>query len=705
MKSRYNPVLLAIVLLGFCCALWLNFVRHEVEQNNNTVEMAMEYESLRKLAALEGLPEETVLQQFKAAGINSLMVFDTTLDRLSKKNELVVATGGDLFKAKALGSNTGVFRKIVNNDEADIKGNAVYIAEGKDSSIFDEVVEDLKLRYGSERVKLVSAQPKIAEVLGSTAVIPEDKYDEPLGLLQAPLGLPTADLRKISDMGFNVIVRPQNYTNVNAQQIDSIFKRISDSGARVTGYMPCGTQVVGYPNMVDYTASKLNEQDLKLIMLEHYTQLQFAKIDGLIQLAEGTDYNAARSYVIDGAEQKKISVAEALRRWALTDEERNIRVNYIRPFFISKDGKDLMTLNLEYVQNITKEVKKRGFKIAEAGVFTQPDSKNADTFAGAYFPDKIRLIPVAAAILAGVVLYVSLLFNITRKNQIAVWIVLTIAASVLLMLGRGLFTRQMLALASAVIFPVLSMSVIFNIWDSCQNKDKGLLPIIGNALWQLAFAVCISLIGAMLLSAILTDSRFLLEIDIYRGVKITFMLPVILTAVLYVKKYDVLNIMGRSIKGIAAKLNSMINTDLTFKHVLILGVLLFVAYYFVGRSGHTDGVPVTALELKMRAALEQLMYARPRGKELLVGHPAFFIAVFAAYKGAPRLWQFILACAAVIGQGSLVQTFCHMRTPVFMSIMRAVDGYVTGALVGIVCVAVLAAAYPYVIKLKRRYLE
>lgn len=705
MKSRYNPVLLAIVLFGLCCALWLNFVRHEVEQNNNTVEMAMEYESLRKLAALEGLPEETVLQQFKAAGINSLMVFDTTLDRLSKKNELVVATGGELFKAKALGSNTGIFRKIVNDDKVTIKENAVYVAEGADSSIFDDVLEDLKLRYGSERISLLSAEPRIVEVLGSTAVIPDDKYDEPLGLLQAPLGLPAADMRKISSLGFNVIVRPQNYTNVNAQQIDSIFKRINASGAFVSGYMPCGTQVVGYPNMVDYTASKLNEQDLRLIMLEHYTQLQFAKIDGLIPLAEGVDYNAARSYVIDGAEQKKISVADALRRWALTDEERNIRVNYIRPFFIAKDGKDLMTLNLEYVQNIVKDVKNRGYKIAEAGVFEQPDSKAGNTFAGAYFPEKIKLVPVAAAIIAGAVLYLSLLVNITRRNQLMLWAVLTLAAAILLMLGRGLFTRQMLALASAVIFPVLSMSVIFNIWDSCQNKEKGLLSIIGNALWQLAFAISMSLIGAMLLSAILTDSRFLLEIDIYRGVKVTFMLPVILTAILYVKKYDILHIMGRSINGVISKLNGMLNTGLTFKHVLILGVLLFVAYYFVGRSGHTDGVPVTALELKMRAALEQLMYARPRGKELLVGHPAFFMAVFAAYKGAPRLWQFILACAAVIGQGSLVQTFCHMRTPVFMSIMRAVDGYLTGALVGIACVAVLALAYPYLIELKRRYLE
>ena len=48
MKCRYNPVLLAVIILGLACALWLNWNRHQVEQANNTVEMSMEYEGLRK---------------------------------------------------------------------------------------------------------------------------------------------------------------------------------------------------------------------------------------------------------------------------------------------------------------------------------------------------------------------------------------------------------------------------------------------------------------------------------------------------------------------------------------------------------------------------------------------------------------------------------------------------------------------------------
>ena len=441
---------------------------------------------------------------------------------------------------------------------------------------------------------------------------------------------------------------------------------------------------------------------MTLIMLEHYTQLRFAQIDGLIPLAEANAYKSARSYVIDGLEQKKISVATALHRWALTDEERNIRVNYISPFLLPVEGKDIMQINLKYVRDIKANVQARGYAIGQAGVFK--DLGNEAAFAP-YFPAKTMWIPSALAIVAGVVLYGSLLFNWSRKTELVLWAVLAAASCALLLLGRGLLTRQLLALAAASVFPVLSMSYLMQLWDNNKSKVHGLGCIIWKALWQLALAIALSLVGAAFLSAILTDTRFLLEIDIYRGVKLTFILPVVLTAVLYLKHHDMLQVVGKGVKSLLTKLNSLLDTGLTFKHVAVLFVFLFIAFYFVGRSGHTGGVPVPAIELKMRAFLEQVMYARPREKEFMIGHPAFFLMVMAVYKCAPRWWQFVLICGAVIGQGSLVQTFCHMRTPVVMSFVRALDGYAVGIIFGIISILGVSLLLMLGEKLKRRYME
>ena len=697
MKSRYNPVLLAVIVVGLVCALWLNFVRHDVEKQNNTVEMAMEYEGLRKLAALQGLPEEDVLRQFKEAGINSLMIFDTTLERLKKNGELQTATGGELRQAAMLGADKGVFAHIPA--EA-LEENAAYVAAAADASILEDVEQDLCLRYGADRVQVVSENPRIIKVKGSTTPLPDGRYDEPQGLLQAPLGLPVQDLRKVNALGFKIIVRPQNYIEVTDEQIDAIFDRIKEAGVPVAALMPCGTEVVGYPNKMQHLGERMKENNMTLVMLEHYTQLQFAKIDGLLPLAEFNDYKAARSYVIDPTEQKKISVGEALRRWALTDEERNIRVNYIRPFLMPEGGQDIMKTNLKYVRDIKASVEARGYTIGEAGVF----AAKGEGFAP-YFPSKLSFIPVLLAIVAGVVLYLSLLFNLSGSKQLALWAVLSAGGLALLFIGRGLLTRQLLALAAASVFPVLSMSVIFNIWDKNTTDKHSLLSICWKGIWQLALAIALSLVGAAFLSAILTDSRFLLEIDIYRGVKLTFILPVIFTAILFIKRYDLLQVVGKGLQTLWKRLNGLLDTGLTFRHVVVLLVLMFIAYYFVGRSGHTGGVPVPAIELKMRAFLEQLMYARPREKEFMIGHPMFFLAVLAVYRCAPRWWQFALTCAAVIGQGSLVQTFCHMRTPVVMSFVRALDGYAVGVVFGVAGVFVIGALLPFVLKLRRRYLE
>ena len=43
---------------------------------------------------------------------------------------------------------------------------------------------------------------------------------------------------------------------------------------------------------------------------------------------------------------------------------------------------------------------------------------------------------------------------------------------------------------------------------------------------------------------------------------------------------------------------------------------------------------------------------------------------------------FLLVIVATIGQGSMVETFAHMRTPVYMSFMRGIGGIVLGAGVG-----------------------
>ena len=127
-----------------------------------------------------------------------------------------------------------------------------------------------------------------------------------------------------------------------------------------------------------------------------------------------------------------------------------------------------------------------------------------------------------------------------------------------------------------------------------------------------------------------------------------------------------------------------------------------MAWVFIGRSGHTAGVPVPAIEQKLRYFLEETMWARPREKEFMIGHPAFFLAAWAAWKKLPTWFYGLCAVGAVIGQGALVQTFCHMRSPILMSYVRALDGYAVGVVLGLIALVLFAWAYPHVQRLLAR---
>jgi hypothetical protein len=198
-----------------------------------------------------------------------------------------------------------------------------------------------------------------------------------------------------------------------------------------------------------------------------------------------------------------------------------------------------------------------------------------------------------------------------------------------------------------------------------------------------------SYVGASYLSGSLADTEYLLEVNIFRGIKLTFVLPIILVAIAFLQRFDVFDGKMDDTEGFMDQFRKMLDMPVKVKSLLILFLVLVAGVVFVARSGHTMGMPVSATELKFRAFLEQAMYARPRSKELLIGHPAFMLAVMGWFRKWPTMVLFALVLVATIGQGSMVETFAHMRSPVFMSFARGIGGIVLGAGVGAICMILI----------------
>lgn len=659
---RYNRVLLFAIILGFLASLFIVWQRYQVEAANSTVELVMDYEDISDLAQIEGVDRRSLLQQFREAGITTLTVYDVTLEKLHKSGQVSVIAGSNLLGQ----SRTGFFdapRWRQWLAAGHISPEYVYVT-GPDTAVFRELRTDLLRRFGERVSELDGGDRPVLAIKGN--------YEK---LIKVDLGIATAEVREAAAQGFYVIVRPVNYAQVNPDDIRTFFSRIQGVEA-VSAVIFSGREALGYPDLLDETLAGIKRQQLTLGLIEHPVQLQFYPQAGLLPLVPRHDFKVARVYSIPKDEQPKLLLPAAVNRWALSDQERNIRINLMRNYEKPEPGKTLIATNLHYVRATKQAIEAKGYHIGKAGVFAP------------YFPAPWLLVLAAAGVAAAGILFLTQIHPLAARLQYGLLAVLTLGFAAPILAGGGTLLRQIAALGAAVLFPVLAMTWQLDRWRQLPQDGCWLRRVLRDGVGGVALAFGVSLAGGLYLAALLADVRFLLEMEIFRGVKVTFILPLLFVAIVYLTRFNLFEPQDdRDAGRIIRQVVNLLNYPVSIKVLLLFGMGALGAWIFIGRSGHTAGVPVPAFELKLRAFLEQAMYARPREKEFIIGHPAFLLAVMATARQWPRLLHFLLVIAATIGQSTLVETFAHLRTPVLMSFIRGVDGLLLGILAGLALVA------------------
>lgn len=668
----YNKILIAVIILGLIASLAIDVQRYQVEQANKSIELIMDYEDLVALAEKEGLPTEKVLAQAKEAGITSLAVYETTFKKLNVNGKAAAVNGSVLLANYQNGaiSDPG-WRQLIESGQ--IKGTNVYVT-GHHQQTFQEVHEDLVRRLGQDRVReLTISGQRVLEVKAN--------YEE---FEKMDLGMPTDEMQAVNDAGFYVVARPTNYRQCTKDDIDAFFDRLD--GYQVSAIVASGSQTLGAPDESQYMAQQMRQRGLTLGMIEGVTQLKFFPQDGMLDIAKANDYQSARLYSIPKDEQKKMKVNEAIDRWGTTDDERNIRFNLLKTFEKPAPDMTLLETNMSYVAGVKNKLEAQGFTMGRAGVFAS------------FYPEAPLRSLVMLGVAAGIVLYLSLVIPAMKSKQAYILLaVLALVMVVPVLMGHGNKIRVAAALAAANVFPAISVLWILDkIRQRVPQQGVGLLRMIGTGVAALFVCGMISYVGAAYLSASLADTEYLLEVNIFRGIKLTFILPIILVAIGFLQRFDVFDGKMDDTEGFLEQFKRILDVPVTVKTLLGLFLVLVAAVVFVARSGHTMGMPVSATELKFRAFLEQAMYARPRTKEFMIGHPAFLLAAMAWFRKWPTMVLFVLVMVATIGQGSMVETFAHMRSPILMSTARGLGGLILGAGVGAICMILVDMWLKYV---------
>jgi len=131
------------------------------------------------------------------------------------------------------------------------------------------------------------------------------------------------------------------------------------------------------------------------------------------------------------------------------------------------------------------------------------------------------------------------------------------------------------------------------------------------------------------------------------------------------------------------KLRELLTKPITVTWIILAAVVGIIGYYYLSRTGNSG--QVSSVELVIRHFLESTFGVRPRFKEFLLAHPLLLLGLFLSlrYRAA---WLLIIIGS--IGQLSMVDTFAHLHTPLYISMIRVLLGLGAGMIIG--CILIVA---------------
>lgn len=635
--------LLGAVGLGLLAALAVLGVRASVETSYRDVEIVLDGPDWEMLAIREGKDPLAYFARAREHGATAVAVYEQTLKRFAAQGEVAYLSGGQLLSHARMEPLAAPYRDLVAAGAA--RPGMLYIAASP------ELLGFLQTGFG----ELLGA-PLVHRAYGLLAVpgLLED-------LEEAPLGYLPQDLGQYVRLGLRPVLRLRNSPGLTADGLRAKVARLARLG-RGSPVVFDKTEVLGYEGLIDEAAAAMLSAGFPYARIEVFSARR--KQRGEDQLATRMRPNVIRLFSLTAEELLALTPESVRDKFVLAARERNIRVLYLRPM-LPTAGAVGTEANLRLLDGMTADLTRFGLRPGPARPF--PEIR---------IPPVLMLLVIlgALAMMALTLMLLGRAVGVVVSAKFA-WVLVGIGFTVSLFTlagGSWVLWRKLLALGTASAVPVLAIAV-------ASPRARG-RPITAS-LRTLWVASVISLAGGALVAALLTGWDFMMAADVFLGVKLAHLLPAVLVAVVLATAERP----PRHWREGVAQLWAWSSRPLLFRYAVVAVVVGLGAVVLVARSGNF-GLPVLPLEERLRTLTGDLLVARPRTKEYLIGHPALMLAAAAAAVGW-RLAVAPLAAIGAIGQAGIINSFSHIHTPLVYTAWRTANALVLGSLLGAAALA------------------
>jgi len=658
MKNRIIFYLLVLVIAAAVAAGAVEgYKRVLIEQKNTSVELAMDLSDIKKISLRDGIPADIVLKSFKQAGITSIALTEDTLETLELSGKLSWLTGYEQNTLRKISRTYKIKGKLSTYAKSisDPLLRTQKRAAKPDSSLSYAVTEDKDvLKWIKTQLGIMLGKGRVKQIAPDELQITDDEED----LMELGLGISPQAFNAVLDRGFFVLPRLKNNFRLNESTAQKKLNILLYTGPFTTVIFD-GEEVGGYKNNVRGVAKALLSAGV------NYGYIEMAEQKGDSVLLKDMKVSVTRVHSISEDEmQKKMTKQEALDRFDRAVNERGVRLLFIRPFYMPDEGKSLLATNAGYVGEIRSLLLKTGHSIGQADR-----------------PGNISLKP-APLVLLTLGLSAGALLLLSAFWQAPLWFILIVLAASIIKplafneLGGALFFEKLAALCSAIVFPSLAVTAVFR---SGEQKPS-VFPPFARSIILVFGSYIISMAGALLIVGFLANTLFMTGSQLFMGIKLAFILPIIIVA-FYCAVLE-----KEQIKSLKDNLTEWLSSPITVLSVLVGIVLLGSAALYILRSGNF-GIGVLDLEKLARTYLENIMLVRPRTKEFLIGYPMLLLGVLYFLSGGKKwLWAFLII--GLVGPISTLNTFCHVHSPLLISLLRSFYGIILGITAGLIYYAV-----------------
>lgn len=651
---RTKQVLWILLIITLVFSMSGVAMRMANEAQNKSVVTTLDYREFVMVAAKANVNLDELLTKLKANGASRLSVKETSIRDLEFAGKVQIKTFSEV-QADIMYQSMRDW-KVVLNEIAHIPISPVNLTViTSEPEVVEFLTDKLAQRYVGDEIVHFNLSDKHFFII-NTQIAPPVKTDKEVYPTDVLVGFDTNLMDKLAAQGFEIVLSPGNSTGTNLAYIDDYEKIIKDYHIK---YVVINAEVSGAPDNLAKMEQLITDNKLIVGLIEMPIQLGFLQQLGLTELIEKTDYPVNRVYSSRNDEYLK-QVDERYYRWVRSVVDRGIRIVHVVPF---QNDKVSYSQNLEDTTEVIgrfhETITEKGYSINEPIPLLSAEQ-----------PGKIPRLMVGLSLLLATMLYLTYLF---RMKPIWVMGLLGIGGAGLLGINLALDMdlSKIYALGAAILYPTLS-SLLLLLYLRDNNDHSFIRQIITS----LTIILGINAIGMFTIVTSLADIRYIMNIEYFRGVKLAFLLPLLLFFLNYLSVFS-----GEA--GIVNYLTKYLKLKPNFFILMLLGLGVIALYYYLGRSGHTAGVSVSSLELRMREILESIFLARPRFKEILIGYPALFVMVYLYKKYKEELLTLVLGLGVMMGSISMVNSFSHVFTAVNISIQRTIAGLITGVLIAI----------------------